>query len=133
MTSEVLLRQASTLRSKNSHGAPGDEHAAIDSYRRSRHELIGTIRVTLHETDAQCGKSSLGGARKKLGLQLDRHRHKLKGRDRQARIQSHRWEKKETGERNLYGLFWFLHCLFYGEVLGVHHVSYVLGGQVGIR
>ena len=48
----------------------------------------------LHETDAQCGKSSLGGARKQLGLlfrtnpeQLDQNRHKLKGRDRQVRIQ----------------------------------------------
>ena len=47
-----------------------------------------------HETDAQCGKSSLGGARKQLGLlfrtnpeQSERSRYKLKGSERQARFQ----------------------------------------------
>ena len=48
----------------------------------------------LHETDAQCGKSSLGGARKQLGLvfwtnpeQSEWSRNKLRGRERQATLQ----------------------------------------------
>ena len=52
------------------------------------HGTNSSAQSELHETDAQCGKSSLGGARKQLGLlfrtnpeQSEPRRRKAKGRD----------------------------------------------------